>query len=181
MCSLSDRGDYDLKNHSQKSRFPLAIKDNEGRNTYPHVIETSFGIERLLLAILESSYREEKIGSSENSRTYLKINPLLSPFFVSVMALSSQLIKDARELYLDIIKTGEFSVSYEETGNIGNRYRRQDAIGTFFCVTVDFKTKEDDCVTIRERDSMQQERISVSKLANYLTSRLKQLWSVFLA
>jgi glycyl-tRNA synthetase len=177
---MSDRGDYDLKNHSEKSSNFLGIKNESGEKVFPHVIEVSFGIERLMLAILESSYRKEIIEKSGLERTFLKINPLLSPFFVSVMPLSKQLNEEAREIYLNLIKTGNLSISYEETGNIGNRYRRQDAIGTFFCVTIDFETKNDKKVTIRERDSMNQTRVDIKDLENYLLSKMSDFKKDFL-
>ncbi|WNE41778.1 MAG: Glycine--tRNA ligase [Mycoplasmataceae bacterium] len=172
VCSMSDRGDYDLRNHSEKSSNFLGIKNENGEKIFPHIIEVSFGIERLMLAILESSYRKEIIEKSGLERTFLKINPLLSPFFVSIMPLSKQLNEEAKDIYLNLIKTGKLSISYEETGNIGNRYRRQDAIGTFFCVTIDFETKNDKKVTIRERDSMNQTRVSIKDLENYILNKM---------
>ncbi|WNE41484.1 MAG: Glycine--tRNA ligase [Mycoplasmataceae bacterium] len=181
VCSMSDRGDYDLKNHSEKSSHFLGIIDEDGNKKFPHVIEVSFGIERLILAILENSYREEIVEKSQLKRTYLKIHPLLSPFFVSVMPLSKQLNNESYQVYLDLIKTAEFSVSYEETGNIGNRYRRQDSIGTFLCVTIDFETKNDNKVTVRERDTMNQKRVSINELRNYILKEIYQLKEEFLS
>jgi len=178
---MSDRGDYDLKNHSEKSSHFLGIKDEKGNKKFPNVIEVSFGIERLMLAILENSYQEEIVEKSQLKRKHLKIHPLLSPFFASIMPLSKQLNTEAYEIYSNLIKSADFSVSYEETGNIGNRYRRQDAIGTFFCITVDFETKNDNKVTVRERDTMNQKRISINELKNYLLKEYSQLKEIFLS
>ena len=173
VCSISDRGDYDLKNHSEKSSYFLGVKETEkDKNEIPHIVEVSFGIERLMLAILESSYCDEIVEKSKLKRKYLKINPLISPFFSSVMPLSKQLNQKSYDLYLNLIKTADFSISYEETGNIGNRYRRQDAIGTFFCITVDFETAKDNKVTIRERDSMEQKRVPIDKIKSHLNFKL---------
>lgn len=166
ICSISDRGDYDLKNHSEKSSVFLGTK----RGSFPHVIEVSFGIERMMLAVIESSYKEELVQKSGLKRTFLSINPLLSPYFVSVMPLSSQLKEKSKKLYREILSMNIFSVSYEETGNIGNRYRRQDSIGTKFCVTIDFGTEMTNEVTVRERDSMKQEKINLDNLKEKLTS-----------
>jgi glycyl-tRNA synthetase len=178
---MSDRGDYDLKNHSDKSKHFLGIRDENGNEKFPNVIEVSFGIERLLLAVLENGYREEIVEKSKQERKYLSINPLLCPFFAAVMPLSKQLNNKAYEIYLDLIKTAEISVAYEETGNIGNRYRRQDAIGTFFCITVDFETENDNSVTIRNRDTMEQKRIFVKDLKQELRRSFEQLKENFLS
>lgn len=180
ICSISDRGDYDLRNHGEKSSHFLGTEGAEGQRLIPHVIEISFGIERMLLAILENSYREELVVSSGLKRTYLKLNPLLTPYYVCVMPLSKQLKETAYELYLKLLKKAAYSVSYEETGNIGNRYRRQDAIGTPICITVDFETAASGEVTIRERDSMKQEKILLTEVEGYLLDRLSRLREHFL-
>ncbi|HXN54363.1 MAG TPA: glycine--tRNA ligase [Mycoplasmatales bacterium] len=167
ICSISDRGDYDLKNHSEKSSVFLGIR-KENKKIYPNVIEISFGIERTMLAIFESSYKEENIRNKNSIRRYLSIHPLLSPYLVSVMPLSKQLKNKAKEIYLNLLKLNSFSVSYEETGNIGNRYRRQDSIGTKFCITIDFETEKKNEVTIRERDTMKQETLKIDEISNFL-------------
>jgi glycyl-tRNA synthetase len=180
ICSISDRGDYDLKNHSEKSSQFLGIENEKKEKVFPNIVEVSFGIERIILAILENSYKEETVKSSNLKRIYLKINHLLAPFYVSVMPLSRQLNSLAYKLYLKLIKKANFSVSYEETGNIGNRYRRQDAIGTPICITIDFETEKNKEVTIRERDTMKQERVSLEKLEEYLLSKINKLKEKFL-
>lgn len=166
VCSISDRGEYDLKNHSEKSSIFLGIK----KEKFPNVIEVSFGIERMMLAVIESSYREEVVKKSGLKRKFLSINPLLSPYFVSVIPLSKQLRNASKKIYRKIVAMNLFSVSYEETGNIGNRYRRQDSIGTKFCVTIDFETELTGEITVRERDTMNQEKIKIEDLEKNLLS-----------
>lgn len=180
ICSISDRGDYDLKNHGEKSGHFLGIENERNEKLIPNVIEISFGVERMLLAILENSYREELVASSGLKRTYLKINPLLAPFYVCVMPLSKQLKGAAYELYLQLLRKANYSVAYEETGNIGNRYRRQDAIGTPICITIDFETEQSGEVTIRERDSMQQKKVQLSEVEKYLLARISEAKDAFL-
>ncbi|CAI2194089.1 5481_t:CDS:2, partial [Funneliformis geosporum] len=150
VCSNSHRGNYDLSQHSQHSG-----KDFRINGIIPEVVESSFGVERLMLAILEDSYQKETIKNSqgeESEREVLKLSPLLAPYFVAVIPLEKSLREKSHQLYCELLKNPLFSVAYEETGNIGNRYRRQDAIGTYYCLTLDKQTLQDHTVTLRHRD-----------------------------
>ncbi|CAG8531051.1 7028_t:CDS:2 [Cetraspora pellucida] len=163
LCSNSHRGNYDLSQHSQHSQKDLRVN-----GTIPEVIEVSFGVERLMLAILQDTYHEEKVAGSQTERTVLRLPPLLAPFFVAIIPLSQQLRNTAYQLYLDLLPEVSFSLTYEEAPNIGKAYRRQDAIGTIYCLTVDFDTADPNSshyntLTCRHRDSMEQIRISRSE------------------
>jgi len=165
LCSISDRGDYDLKNHSEKSGAKLEIDE-----IVPQVIEVSFGVERLMLAILENAYQEEAIDSGL-TRTVLKLHPLLAPYFVAVIPLSKQLQEKAYRIYEELLTETNFTTVYEEASSIGKSYRRQDAIGTYYCLTVDFQTLQDDTVTIRERDSLKQIRLPQREIIQFLNQK----------
>ena len=136
----------------------------------PYVIEPSLGCDRVTLAFLCNAYEEEDLGEGD-SRVVLHLHPALSPFKVAVLPLSKKLSEKAEEIYEDLSK--EFMCDYDESASIGKRYRRQDEIGTPFCVTVDFETENDGCVTVRDRDTMEQERVPVSELKNWLTEKIK--------
>ncbi|CAG8804779.1 21053_t:CDS:2, partial [Racocetra persica] len=143
-------------------------KDLRVNGIIPEVIEISFGVERLMLAILQDAYHEEKVAGSQTERTVLRLPPLLAPFFVAIIPLSQQLRNTAYQLYLDLLPEVNFSLTYEEAPNIGKAYRRQDAIGTIYCLTVDFDTVDPNSshyntLTCRHRDSMEQIRISRSE------------------
>lgn len=159
---IHHRGDFDLKNHS------LKYKDNESGEEYvPWVIETSGGVDRATLFFLLDAYKEE------DKRVILKLHPKLAPFKVAVFPLlanKEELAKYAKDVYDNLKK--EFNTVWDDRGNIGKRYFAQDEIGTPWCVTVDFESLEDNTVTVRDRDSAKQERISVDKLANYLQNKL---------
>lgn len=162
---IAHRGDYDLSRHKEHSKSNKYTVKKEGREFVPWVIEPSWGVERVVLAVLYSSHREEE-------RTWLSLKPWISPIQVAVFPL---LIKDglpekAREIYNKLKKI--FRATYDEKGSIGKRYRRQDEIGTPFCVTVDHQTLQDNTVTVRERDSMKQERIKIEELEKYLKERI---------
>ena len=167
VCSNSHRGNYDLSQHGQHSG-----KDFRINGIIPEVVESSFGVERLMLAVLEDAYQEEIVASSQLTREVLRLHPLLAPYFVAVIPLEKSLREKSHQLYCELLKNPFFSVAYEETGNIGNRYRRQDAIGTYYCLTFDKKTLQDNTITLRHRNSMKQEpdRISIDKIKNYLNS-----------
>lgn len=177
LYGLAYRTDYDLKKHSEVSGADLRYRDMEtGREFYPHVIEPSFGLERSVLAVLLEAYNEEeaptaKPGQTE-TRIVLKIPKYLAPVKVSVLPLSRkpELCQMARDIYEEA--KNYFASEYDETQSIGRRYRRQDEIGTPYCVTVDFQSLEDKKVTVRDRDTMKQERIEISQLADYLKSCL---------
>ncbi|MDR1670872.1 MAG: glycine--tRNA ligase [Spiroplasmataceae bacterium] len=169
LCSNSHRGNYDLTQHSNHSKKNLSIN-----GIIPEVIEVSFGVERLMLAILEDAYQEEtKIhddGSKKIARSFLKLPALLSPYFIAIVPLSDQLKEKSYQIYLDLLPSVDFNITYEKAPNIGKAYRRQDAIGTFYCVTIDFQTIQDETVTLRDRDTMKQaeKRINISELKKYL-------------
>ncbi|CAI2177562.1 2442_t:CDS:10 [Funneliformis geosporum] len=145
LCSNSHRGNYDLSQHRQHSG-----KDFRINGIIPEVVESSFGVERLMLAILEDSYQKETIKNAqgeESEREVLKLSPLLAPYLVAVIPLEKSLREKSHQLYCELLKNPLFSVAYEETGNIGNRYRRQDAIGTYYCLTLDKQTLQDNTNT----------------------------------
>ncbi len=165
LYGLAYRTDYDLKKHFAEAPY----EDAETKEKfYPHVIEPSLGVDRSVLAVLLDSYKEEE------ERAVLKLNPKLAPYKVAVFPLlknKPELVKKAEEIYHDLKK--DFSVAFDDRGNIGKRYYSQDEIGTPFCVTVDFDTLENDDVTVRDRDTMKQERIKTSELNNFLKENIK--------
>lgn len=165
---IANRTDYDLKTHGKWSGKDLSVIDPQTNETYvPYVIEPSVGVSRLMLALfIDGFVKEEK-------RIVLKLNPILSPYRVAVFPLlsnKSDLIVKAQGIYHDMKKI--YSATWDDRGNIGKRYLAQDEIGTPWCVTVDFTTLEDDTVTIRNRDTTKQDRISISKLAEYIEKNL---------
>lgn len=166
LFGLAYRTDYDLKNHE------LVYKDPETNEEYiPHVIEPSLGVERLMLAILISAYVEEK--QAGETRIVLKLAKKLAPIKLAVFPLlknKSELVKKAKMVYDDL--KSQFNSEFDDNGNIGKRYRRQDEIGTPYCVTVDFESLEKDDVTVRDRDGMNQERIKIKDLSNYFQAKL---------
>lgn len=160
---IHHRGDFDLKNHN------LEYKDEDGKGYTPWVIETSGGVDRAALFFLINAYVEE------GERTILKLHPLLAPYKVAVFPLlanKEELVKKAREIYQTL--KGKFYVAWDARGNIGKRYFAQDEIGTPWCVTIDFTTLDDETVTVRDRDTAKQERVSVDKLPSYLQNKLEQ-------
>ena len=174
LYGLAYRTDFDLKNHSEKSGKDLKyvdLKTNE--KFFPHVIEPSFGMERTMLMILSEAYCEEEI--KETKRIVLKLKPALAPIKAAIFPLLANkpdLIKKAKEVY-EILKK-EFPTAWDDRGNIGKRYYSQDEIGTPCCITIDFDTLEKDDVTVRERDSMKQERIKIKELKEYLEEKLNE-------
>jgi glycyl-tRNA synthetase len=172
---IHSRTDFDLKAHQEHSGKKLQYFDPElGESYVPYVVETSIGLDRMFLTILSNSFREEELKNGE-SRVVLKIPAVLSPIKAAVLPLTKKdgMPEKARE----IIKTLQidFNCQYEEKDSIGKRYRRQDAIGTAFCITVDHQTLEDNTVTIRDRDTMKQERISVDKLHSIIAKKVNIL------
>ncbi|CAG8594271.1 10651_t:CDS:2, partial [Ambispora gerdemannii] len=163
LCSNSHRGNYDLFQHSQYSQ-----KDFRINGVIPQVIEISFGVERLMLALLEDAYQEEIVVKSQLTRTVLKLSPVLTPYFVAIIPLSQQLHQLAYQLYCALLKSVPFNLTFEAASNIGKSYRRQDAIGTYYCITVDFQTTQDNTITLRQRDTMEQTRLPSNSLKNYL-------------
>jgi glycyl-tRNA synthetase len=169
LYGLAYRTDFDLKSHSEASKVDLTYFDEESKERFlPHVIEPSFGVGRTLLALLCDAYTEDELGGEK--RTYLKLSKNVAPVRVAVFPLlknKPELVTKAREVYATIKK--EFpSALFDDNGNIGKRYRRQDEIGTPHCVTIDFDTLEDNTVTIRDRDTGEQKRISIADLISEL-------------
>jgi glycyl-tRNA synthetase len=175
LYGLAYRTDYDLKRHSEYSKVDLSYYDEEKKERFvPHCIEPSFGLDRTVLAVLCDAYNEEKDG--EDTRVYLKLDPKVAPYKVAVFPLlrnKPELVAKAEEIYR-MIKRVIPEAIFDDNGNIGKRYRRQDEIGTPFCVTVDFETIEKgNGVTIRDRDSGKQERVDEGELLEYLNSRVR--------
>lgn len=153
------------------SKQSLEYFDQERNEKYiPYVIEPSVGVERLILAVMNEALEEEQIGDND-SRTVLHLKPFLAPYKAAVLPLSKKLAEPAGELYAELAK--HFPVTYDDAQSIGKRYRRQDAIGTPFCITIDFDTAEDGCVTVRERDSMEQVRLPLDQVKNYIEERIE--------
>ncbi|MDR2267116.1 MAG: glycine--tRNA ligase [Christensenellaceae bacterium] len=170
LWGIADRTDFDLKAHMTKSGKSLEYIDPLTNNKYvPYCIEPSLGVDRATLAFLCNAYTEEVLANGD-TRFVLKLHHALAPFQVAVLPLQKNISEPALALYRSLCK--EFRVDYDEAGSIGRRYRREDEIGTPFCITTDFDTLADNTVTIRERDSMLQERIHINDLVNYLRDKL---------
>jgi glycyl-tRNA synthetase len=171
LWGIADRTNFDLTAHMNHSKTSMEYLDPATNEKYiPFCVEPAVGVERLLFAFLCDSYDEEKIGE-DDMRIVLRLHPFLAPYKACILPLSKQLSASANEIYLSLAQ--DFMVEYDEAGSIGKRYRRQDAIGTPFCVTVDFETQNDHCVTVRHRDSMLQERIPVDQLNKYIEERCR--------
>jgi len=170
LWGVADRTDFDLKSHQTVSGESMEYFDPETNEKYiPYVIEPSLGVERLLLAILCDAYNEEMVGEND-TRVVLKLHPFLAPFKAAVLPLSKKLSEKANELYSNLLK--HFNCEYDDAGSIGKRYRRQDEIGTPFCITYDFDSENDGCVTIRDRDTMDQVRIPITEVIPYIKERI---------
>ena len=176
LWGIADRTDYDLGRHMEHSGKSLEYFDPETNEKYiPYVIEPSLGADRVTLAFICEAYDEEVIGQDKNGnddvRTVMHFHPAIAPYKAAVIPLVKKLSPEAKELYAKLSK--KFMIDYDETGTIGKRYRRQDEIGTPFCITYDFDTKEkDNCVTVRDRDTMEQVRVSIDKLEEYLEEKM---------
>ena len=167
---IADRTDYDLNRHIKFSGEALDYLDPETNEKYvPYCIEPSVGLDRLVLMTLCDAYDEEPVGEND-TRIVMRLNPFVAPYKAAVLPLSKKLESQAREIEQQLAKY--FNVIYDDTGSIGKRYRRQDAIGTPFCITVDFDTENDGAVTIRERDSMEQIRLPIGELKAYLEEKV---------
>lgn len=168
---IHNRGDWDLSRHSQFSGEDLSEMDEKtGKKFYPYIIETSAGVDRLALAFLVDAYND-----GEKNRLVLKLHPTLAPHKVAVFPLlknKPELVKKAEEIYADLRK--EFSVAFDDRGNIGKRYYSQDEIGTPFCVTFDFDSLKKNDVTVRDRDTMKQERIKINELRDFIHNALQK-------
>ena len=170
LWGVADRTDYDLTQHQKTSGKSLEYFDPETNEKYiPYVIEPSLGVERLFLAIVCDAYDEEQLEDG-TSRTVMHLHPALAPVKAAVLPLSKKLSEKAGELHDELAKY--FNVDFDDAGAIGKRYRRQDEIGTPFCITYDFDTETDGCVTVRERDSMQQVRIPLTEVKAYIEERI---------
>ncbi len=172
LWGIADRTDFDLNAHSKVSGKNLDYTDPITNEKYvPYVIEPSLGVERMVLALLCNAYEEEELEGGD-SRVVMHFHPAIAPYKVAVLPLQKKALGEkSEEIFRNLSK--KFSATYDETASIGKRYRRQDEIGTPYCVTVDFDTLEDNCVTVRERDSMQQERVAIADLDEYLAKRME--------
>jgi glycyl-tRNA synthetase len=171
LWGIADRTDYDLKQHSEFSKQDLSYFDPITEEKYiPYCIEPSVGVERLLLAILTDAYDEELL-EKDDSRTVLRLHPFLAPVKAAILPLAKRLGDDAFKVYEMIRK--KWPAEYDDTQSIGKRYRRQDEIGTPFCFTYDFDSLEDNCVTVRYRDSMKQDRIRIDSIMTFLEENIK--------
>ena len=171
LWGVADRTDYDLTQHSEHSGQPMDYFDPETNEKYiPYVIEPSLGADRVLLAFLCDAYDEET-DEKGDVRTVMHFHPALAPFKAAVLPLSKKLSEKATEIYSELSK--DFMIDYDDAGSIGKRYRRQDEIGTPICITYDFDSVEDNCVTVRDRDTMEQKRIPVSELKAYIAEAVK--------
>lgn len=173
LWGVADRTDYDLTQHQNESGESMEYTDPvSGEKYVPYVIEPSLGVERMVLAILTDAYDEQVLDEAKNDvRTVMHLHPFLAPYKAAVLPLQKGLADKAQEIYAELAKS--FSVTYDVTGSIGKRYRRQDEIGTPCCITVDFQTLEDGTVTVRDRDSMEQIRIKVDELEGYIGKLVK--------
>ena len=171
LWGIADRTDYDLKCHQEHSGESLEYLDPQTNEKYlPYCVEPAVGVERLMLAFLCDAYDEEVINEKD-TRIVLHLHPALAPIKACILPLSKQLSQQAKDVYGQLADS--FVCEYDEAGSIGKRYRRQDAIGTPFCVTIDFETEKDGCVTVRERDSMNQVRLPISELEAHIQAALK--------
>ena len=170
LWGIADRTDYDLTQHQNHSGKDMTYFDPETNERYiPYVIEPSLGADRVALAFLVDAYDEEELSEGD-VRVVLRLHPALAPVKCAVLPLSKKLSDKALELYDDLSR--EFNVDFDETGSIGKRYRREDEIGTPFCITYDFETENDGCVTVRDRDTMEQVRIPIGEVKAYIKERL---------
>jgi len=177
---IHNRGDWDLSNHSKHSGKDLRYTDETGRKYFPYIIETSGGVERSLFAFLCDAYEEIEGGRTKTTQAVkdieivLRLHKSLAPIKTAVLPLvrnKPEIVEKAKEVYSLLKK--RFISQYDEVGSIGRRYRRQDEIGTLFCVTIDFETLENETVTVRERDTMNQERIKISEIEDYIKKSLQ--------
>ena len=171
LWGVADRTDYDLTQHSEHSGQPMDYFDPETNEKYiPYVIEPSLGADRVLLAFLCDAYDEET-DEKGDVRTVMHFHPALAPFKAAVLPLSKKLSEKATEIYSELSK--DFMIDFDDAGSIGKRYRRQDEIGTPICITYDFDSVEDNCVTVRDRDTMEQKRIPIAELKAHIAEAVK--------
>lgn len=171
LWGIADRTDYDLSKHQEGSGKSLEYFDPETNEHYvPYVVEPSLGADRMFLAFLCDAYDAET-DEKGDTRVVLRLHPALAPNKAAILPLSKKLSEKAMEVYSELAK--DFVVDFDETGSIGKRYRRQDEIGTPFCLTYDFESEQDGCVTVRDRDTMQQERVKISELKDFINKKLE--------
>ena len=171
LWGIADRTDFDLSSHMKVSKVDFTYTDPEtGEKYVPYCIEPSLGADRVALAFLCNSYDEEEIAEGD-TRVVLHLHPALAPYKVAVLPLSKKLSDKAQEVYEKLSK--KFMCDYDETGSIGKRYRREDEIGTPYCVTIDFDTLEDESVTIRDRDTMEQVRVKINELEKWIAEKVE--------
>ncbi len=171
LWGVADRTDYDLTQHQNTSGKDLSYFDQETNEHYiPYVIEPSLGVERSFLAFLADAYDEEQIDEKD-TRVVMHFHPALAPFKAAVLPLSKKLSEDARKVYDQL--SCDYMIDFDESGSIGKRYRRQDEIGTPYCITFDFDSLEDNCVTVRDRDTMDQVRMPISEVSAFLYDKMK--------
>ncbi len=171
LWGIADRTDYDLSRHQEASKEDLSYIDPETNERYvPYCVEPAVGVDRVFLTVICDAYDEEEIAEGD-VRTVLRLHPALAPFKACILPLSKKLSKEANELF-DTLNS-KFTCDYDEAGSIGKRYRRCDEIGTPYCITVDFETAVDNCVTIRDRDTMEQIRLPISEVEKYILDRIK--------
>jgi len=169
LWGIADRTDYDLSQHQKVSGQDMSYFDDETKERYiPYVIEPSLGADRVTLAFLCAAYDEEEIGEGD-VRTVLHFHPAIAPVKVGVLPLSKKLNEGAEKIYTELSKY--FNCEFDDRGNIGKRYRRQDEIGTPFCITYDFDSEEDHAVTVRDRDTMEQVRVPIAELKDYFAEK----------
>ena len=173
LWGIADRTDYDLKQHQEHSGKSLEYFDQEANERYiPYVVEPSLGADRVTLAFLCDAYDEEVVDAEKkDTRVVMHLHPALAPFKAAVLPLSKKLNDKAQEVYNRLTK--HFMVDYDDAGSIGKRYRRQDEIGTPYCITYDFDSETDGCVTVRDRDSMEQERVKIDDLVHYILKKIQ--------
>ena len=170
------RGTWDLSRHSEFSGEDLQYMDHDnGRKVMPTCVETSVGLDRMFLALLAKAYDEDtaataKEGMEEDVRVVLHLPAVVAPIQVAVLPQSKKLKENAEALYRTLVR--HFRCEYDETGSIGKRYRRQDEIGTPYCVTFDFDSVNDNAVTVRDRDTMKQDRVGITQLRDYLENKI---------
>jgi len=169
LWGIASRTDYDLKQHMEYSTEDFTYHDAVTNEKYvPYCIEPSIGADRVTLAFLIDAYEEEQLEDG-TSRTVMHLHPALAPFKAAILPLSKKLSEQASEVFATL--AADFSVDFDETGSIGKRYRRQDEIGTPFCITYDFDSIEDGKVTVRDRDTMEQTRVAISELPAFLREK----------
>ncbi len=176
LYGLAYRTDFDLKNHQTASGVEMTCTDEEtGEKYLPHVVEPSFGVERTFLAILANSYKEEVVPDAKGEdafRIVLKLPKALAPYKIAILPLSKKMeLNSVSQEIFELLAT-KYTCDYDETQSIGKRYRRQDEIGTPYCVTIDFDTLNDKAVTVRDRDTMKQNRVAIAELENYFVDKL---------